>query len=49
MNPPARPSGVLLMSNDMATPFAKTTDFLAAAVERRGVPPTCATARRRAT
>ncbi|HEX4139514.1 MAG TPA: glycosyltransferase [Candidatus Methylacidiphilales bacterium] len=38
MNAPAKPSGVLLMSNDMATPFAKTTDFIAAAIERRGVP-----------
>jgi hypothetical protein len=35
---PSKPSGVLLMSNDMATPFAKTTDFIAAAIERRGVP-----------
>jgi hypothetical protein len=38
MNAPAKPSGVLLMSNDMATPFAKTTDFLAAALERVGIP-----------
>ncbi len=38
MSAPAKPSGVLLMSNDMATPFAKTTDFIAAAIERRGVP-----------
>ena len=38
MNAPTKPSGVLLMSNDMATPFAKTTDFIAAAIERRGVP-----------
>ena len=38
MNPSAKPSGVLLMSNDMATPFAKTTDFIAAAIERRGIP-----------
>jgi len=33
-----KPSGVLLMSNDLATPFAKTTDFIAAALERRGIP-----------
>ena len=38
MNSPAKPSGVLLLSNDMATPFAKTTDFIAAAIERRGIP-----------
>ncbi len=38
MRTSAKPSGVLLMSNDMATPFAKTTDFLATAIERRGVP-----------
>jgi hypothetical protein len=38
MNPPACPTGVLLMSNDLATPFAKTTDFLAAAVESHGIP-----------
>jgi hypothetical protein len=38
MNPPIRPTGVLLMSNDLLTPFAKTTDYLAAAIERRGIP-----------
>jgi hypothetical protein len=38
MTAPAKPSGVLLLSNDMATPFAKTTDFIAAAIERRGIP-----------
>jgi hypothetical protein len=38
MIPPIRPTGVLLMSNDLLTPFAKTTDYLAAAIERRGIP-----------
>jgi len=38
MNSTAKPSGVLLLSNDMATPFAKTTDFIANAIERRGIP-----------
>jgi hypothetical protein len=32
------PRGVLLLSNDLLTPFAKTTDYLAAALERRGIP-----------
>jgi len=30
--------GVLIMSNDFLTPFAKTSDYLAAALERRGIP-----------
>jgi glycosyltransferase involved in cell wall biosynthesis len=34
----SRPSGVLLVSCDHLTPFAKTTDFLAAAIERLGIP-----------
>ena len=38
MTAPNLPQGVLLMSNDLLTPFAKTTDYLAAAIERRGVP-----------
>src|SRR5450631_1961346 len=33
-----QPQGVLLLSNDFLTPFAKTTDYLAAALERRGIP-----------
>ena len=32
------PSGVLILSNDLLTPFAKTSDYLAAALERRRVP-----------
>ena len=32
------PSGVLILSNDLLTPFAKTSDYLAAALERRGIP-----------
>jgi hypothetical protein len=32
------PKGVLILSNDFLTPFAKTSDYLAAALERRGVP-----------
>jgi len=32
------PEGVLLLSNDLLTPFAKTSDYLAAALERRGIP-----------
>ena len=35
---PTNPKGVLLLSGDFFTPFAKTTDYLAAAFERRGVP-----------
>ncbi|MEI9998758.1 MAG: hypothetical protein WDO13_06095 [Verrucomicrobiota bacterium] len=38
MTSSAGPRGVLLMSNDMLTPFAKTTDYLADALERRGIP-----------
>jgi hypothetical protein len=38
MKSSAKPSGVLLLSNDMATPFAKTTDFIATAIEARGIP-----------
>jgi len=34
----SRPEGVLLLSNDFLTPFAKTTDYLAEAIERRGIP-----------
>jgi hypothetical protein len=37
MSAPRSPRGVLLMSNDVLTPFAKTTDYLAAAIERRGI------------
>jgi hypothetical protein len=29
---------VLLLSNDLITPFAKTTEYFAAAMERRGIP-----------
>ena len=32
------PSGVLILSNDFLTPFAKTSDYLAAALERRHIP-----------
>jgi hypothetical protein len=32
------PQGVLILSNDFLTPFAKTSDYLAAALERRGIP-----------
>jgi hypothetical protein len=38
MKPAASPQGVLVMSNDLLTPFAKTSDYLAAALERRGIP-----------
>jgi hypothetical protein len=38
MNVASKPSGVLLLSNDFLTPFAKTTDYLADALERRGIP-----------
>jgi hypothetical protein len=38
MNTPYLPKGVLVMSNDILTPFAKTSDYLATALERRGVP-----------
>jgi hypothetical protein len=36
----ARPSpkGVLILSNDFLTPFAKTSDYLADALERRNIP-----------
>ena len=32
------PSGVLILSNDFLTPFAKTSDYLADALERRHIP-----------
>ena len=32
------PEGVLILSNDLLTPFAKTSDYLAAALERRRIP-----------
>ena len=32
------PKGVLILSNDLLTPFAKTSDYLAAALERRHIP-----------
>ena len=32
------PQGVLILSNDFLTPFAKTSDYLAAALERRHIP-----------
>lgn len=32
------PKGVLILSNDFLTPFAKTSDYLAEAFERHGVP-----------
>jgi hypothetical protein len=32
------PAGVLILSNDFLTPFAKTSDYLAAALERRQIP-----------
>ncbi len=38
MNAPAAPKGVLILSNDLLTPFAKTSDYLAAALERRRIP-----------
>jgi hypothetical protein len=38
MNPRHVPSGVLILSNDFLTPFAKTSDYLAEALERRGIP-----------
>ncbi len=34
----AKPSGVLILSNDYLTPFAKTSDYLCAALERQGIP-----------
>ena len=34
----AAPQGVLILSNDFLTPFAKTSDFLAEALERRHIP-----------
>jgi hypothetical protein len=36
MSPP--PRGVLILSNDVLTPFAKTSDYLADAFERRDIP-----------
>jgi glycosyltransferase involved in cell wall biosynthesis len=38
MNAPRIPEGVLILSNDFLTPFAKTSDYLAEAIERRGIP-----------
>jgi hypothetical protein len=35
---PGTPTGVLILSNDVLTPFAKTSDYLAEAFERRGIP-----------
>jgi len=32
------PRGVLILSNDFLTPFAKTSDYLASALERRRIP-----------
>jgi hypothetical protein len=34
----SNPKGVLILSNDFLTPFAKTSDYLAEALERRGIP-----------
>jgi hypothetical protein len=34
----AVPEGVLILSNDFLTPFANTSDYLAAALERRRIP-----------
>ncbi len=38
MTTPSTPKGVLILSNDLLTPFAKTSDYLAAALERRQIP-----------
>jgi hypothetical protein len=38
MKTSAQPKGVLIMSNDVLTPFAKTSDYFAAALERSGIP-----------
>ena len=38
MSSPAKPEGVLVLSNDFLTPFAKTSDHLASAMERQGIP-----------
>jgi hypothetical protein len=38
MKKTAAPEGVLILSNDLLTPFAKTSDYLAAALERRRIP-----------
>ena len=38
MNPPSTPKGILILSNDFLTPFAKTSDYLADALERQGIP-----------
>jgi hypothetical protein len=38
MNPSHIPEGVLVLSNDFLTPFAKTSDYLADAIERHGIP-----------
>jgi hypothetical protein len=38
MSAPRVPEGVLILSNDFLTPFAKTSDYLADAFERRGIP-----------
>src|SRR5207344_420724 len=37
-NAMTRPSSVLIISNDVSTPFAKTSEFLLAACERLGIP-----------
>jgi hypothetical protein len=36
--PTVAPEGVLILSNDFLTPFAKTSDYLADALEQRGIP-----------
>lgn len=38
MKTAASPKGVLILSNDFLTPFAKTSDYLADALERQGIP-----------
>jgi hypothetical protein len=38
VNAPRPPQGVLILSNDFLTPFAKTSDYLADAFERCGIP-----------
>jgi hypothetical protein len=38
MKTSSNPEGVLILSNDLLTPFAKTSDYLAAALERQGIP-----------
>ena len=38
MSSASAPNGVLILSNDLLTPFAKTSDYLADALERRRIP-----------